>query len=151
MCSPCSRNQPSQFPCTACHTAIIKGGKSHPCCHKFGSSFTFSHSKCFLGSVPAFISKQVSPSLKTWVDNFTLCNLSQISQTTDGGHLSAADCLQNWCLNSKITCLPSCDLGLMKTASPWRMVILDRQSMTFQELARELMLFSNRKVNEMSF
>lgn len=36
----------------------------------------------------------------------------------------------------------------MKTPSPWRRVILGGQSMTFQELARELMLFSNIKVQE---
>lgn len=37
---------------------------------------------------------------------------------------------------------------MMKTPSPWRRVILGGQSMTFQELARELMLFSNIKVQE---
>lgn len=58
--------------------------------------------------------------------------------------------LQNWCLNSVKLRLLLYDLGMMNTASPWRRVILDGQSMTFQELARRLMLFSNIKVNETS-
>lgn len=48
----------------------------------------------------------------------------------------------------KILCLHLYDVGMMKAPSPWRRVTLGGQSMTFQELARGLMLFSNIKVLE---